>query len=161
MSRKKLTAGLPDNCHEFSTLVSLLAETCPRDQVTSCRAGKVRHLLTVCLTKAQITIETTLMFQPNPLNTHNPRNPSQVHFKTCVIPMVDRNRSVDPLLILVISAINPINLLSQACLYPAFLLLVSQSQLSRMKSRTFDNLERARPNLNTRNMNHMFGISES
>ncbi len=34
----------------------------------------------------------TMMFQPNPLNTHSPRNPSQVHFKTCVIPMLDRNR---------------------------------------------------------------------
>ncbi len=38
-------------------------------------------------------IETTLMFQPNPLNTHNLRNPSQVHFKTCVIPTVDHNKS--------------------------------------------------------------------
>ena len=34
--------------------IRVLAKTCPRDQVTSGRAGKVSHMLAVCLTKAQV-----------------------------------------------------------------------------------------------------------
>ncbi len=39
----------------------------------------------------KFTIETTLMFQSNPLSTHSPHKPSQVHFKTGVILTIDRN----------------------------------------------------------------------
>ncbi len=55
-------------------------------QVTFGKAGKVRHLLAVCLTKGSgLPLKLLLMFQPNPLNTCSPHDPSQVHFQNVSI----------------------------------------------------------------------------